>query len=49
MPRNLKLSRPLIIEMLSFDDIGNFFKWENIYIKTFRIAHWNTLDDSLMF
>jgi hypothetical protein len=35
--------------MTLFMNISNFIKWKNIYIITFSIAHWNTLDGSLRF
>ena len=40
MPRGLKVSRPLIANMISFINISNFFQWKNIYIMTFRAAQW---------
>ena len=48
MPRDLKVSHPLA-NMISFVNISNFFKWKNIYIVTFRVAHWDMLDDSVVF
>ena len=47
MPRGLKESRPLIANIIPFINISNFFKRTNIYIMTFSVAHWDTLDDSL--
>ena len=49
MSRGLKVSRLLIADMIQFVYISNFLKWENIFIMTFRVAHWDTLDDSLAF
>ena len=49
MLRGLKVSRPLIAYMIPFINISNFFKWKKIHIMIFRVAHWDTLDDSLAF
>jgi hypothetical protein len=49
MPRGLKMSRPLIANMIPFVNISNFFKWKNIYIMTLRVSHWDALDDRLAF
>ena len=49
MPRGLKVSRMLIVNVISFVNISNFFKGKNIYIIIFRVAHWDVLDDSLAF
>jgi hypothetical protein len=49
MPRGLKVSRPLNAYMIPFINISNFFEWKKIYIMTLRVAHWDTLDDSLAF
>ena len=49
MSRGLKVSRPLITNMIPFVNISNFYKWKNIYIMAFIIAHWDTLDDSLAY
>ena len=49
MPRGFKASRSLIANMIPFVNIGNFFKWKIIYIMTYRVAHWDMLDDSLAF
>jgi hypothetical protein len=49
LPRILIVSRPLIANMISFVNISKFFKWKNIYIMTFGVAHWDTLDESLAF
>ena len=43
------MSRLLIANMTTFVNISNFFRWKNIYIMAFRVAHWDTLDDSLAF
>ena len=49
MPRGLKVSRPLIVNMFSFVDIlSNFFMWKKFYRLTFWVAHWGTLDDILV-
>ena len=48
MPRGRKASCPLIIKMIPFVNISNFFKGENIYVMTFRVACWDTLDNSLV-
>ena len=45
MSRGLNVSRPLIANMIQLIHISDFFKWKNIYITTFRVAHWDTLDD----
>jgi hypothetical protein len=48
MPRGLQVSRLLIANMVTFVNISNFFKLKKkIYIMTFRVAHWDMLDDSL--
>ena len=39
------MSYPLI----PFINVSNFFKQKIMYIMTFRVAHWDTLDDSLAF
>jgi hypothetical protein len=49
MPRSLKVSCPLIANMIPFVNISKFFKWTNIYITTFGVAHWVTFDESLAF
>jgi hypothetical protein len=49
MPRGLKVSHPLIANMIPFVNISNFLKWKNIYIMKFKVANWDTLDDSLVF
>ena len=50
MPQGLKVSRPLIANMILFVNMSNFFKWKNNYIMTFRVvAHWDTWDGSLTF
>ena len=50
MPRGLKMSRMLIIDMILFIIIcKKIIKWENIYIRIFNIADWDTWDDSLAF
>jgi hypothetical protein len=46
MPRGLKVSQPLTVNMIPFVNIRNIFKWNNIYILTSRVAHWDMLDDS---
>ena len=43
MPRNLKVSHPLIAYKIPFVNITY------IYIMTFRVARWDTLGDSLVF
>jgi hypothetical protein len=44
------VSSPLIANVLSFINISNIFKQlRHIYLMTFRVANWNTLDDSLAF
>jgi hypothetical protein len=43
------VSCPLIVSMISFAKLSDFVNWKNIYIMTFRVAHWDTLDDSLVF
>ena len=35
--------------MTLFMNISNFIKWNNIYIMTFGITHWDTRDGSLRF
>ena len=45
--RGLKVSRSLIANMIPFVNISHFFKRKNIYIMTFRVTHWDTLDDNL--
>ena len=40
MLRYLKVSRPLIVNMLLFVYINNFLKWEIIYIMTFNVVNW---------
>ena len=45
----LKVSCLLIANVTPFGNISNIFKQLNIYVMTFRVAHWNTLDDSLAF
>jgi hypothetical protein len=49
MPWGFKVSRMPIANMIAFVNIYNFFKWKNIYIVTFGVAHCGTLDDSLAF
>ena len=49
MPRGLKVSRLLIANMIPFVNISNFFKWKIIYFMTFRVAHWDTLDNNVVF
>ena len=49
MPRGLKSSRPLIINMILFVNISNILSVKTIYIMTFRVAHWDVLDVSLAF
>ena len=44
MPRGLNLSHSLIAKMIPFVIICNFFKSEHIYIISFRVAHWDTID-----
>ena len=47
MPRGLKVSCLLIANMISFVNISNFFKLKKHLLHwTFRVAHWNTLDES---
>ena len=46
MPRGLKVSHLLLANMIPFVNISNFFKWKNVYFMTFRVAHWDTWDDS---
>ena len=48
MPRGLKVSRPLIADMIPYVNISNF-QVKNIFHMTFRVAHWDMLDDSLVF
>ena len=50
MPRRLKVSCPLIANMISFVNMSNFFKVKKkkkIYNVTSRVAHWDFLADSL--
>ena len=49
MHRGLKLSCPLIVNMILFVIIGNFLKLNSIFITTFSIAHWDALDDNFVF
>ena len=49
MPRGLKESRPLIIDIISFVNISNFFRRKYVFVMTFTTTHWDTLDDSLAF
>ena len=49
MPRGLKVSRRLIPNMIPVVNISSFFKWKNICIMTFRVAHLDTLDKTLVF
>ena len=49
MPRGLKVSYPLIVNMVPFVNIYNFFKWKNVYIMAFRAVRWDALDNSLAF
>ena len=46
MPRDLKVSRPLIFNMILFININKISKWKIIYIMTYSVVHWNTWDDS---
>ena len=39
----------LIANMISFVKISIFSSEKNIYIMTFRVAHWDTLTDSFVF
>ena len=41
------MSHLLIAIMNPLVNISNFFKLNNIFIMTFRVAHWDTLDDNL--
>jgi hypothetical protein len=45
MPRGLKVSRPLIVNMIPFVNISDFLKWKNTYIMIFRVAHHDTSND----
>ena len=47
MRRGLIESRLLIACMIPFVDTRNLFNCENIYIVTFRVAHWDAWDDSV--
>ena len=49
MPRDLKMSRPLIASMISFVNINNLFTKEIIYIVMFMVAYWDNLDDNVVF
>ena len=49
MPRCLKVSHPLIVNMISFVNTKKILQVKNIYIVTSRVAHWDMLDDSLAF
>ena len=46
MRRGLKVSRPLIVIMIPYVNISIYFNWKIIYIMTFGVALWDTLDDS---
>ena len=41
--------RPLTVNVIPFINISNLLKFKDIYILTVRIAHWDTLDSSLVF
>ena len=49
MPEGFKVLYPLVVNRIPFFNISNFFKWKRTYIMTFRVAHKDTLDDSLPF
>ena len=42
MPRGLKVSRMLIVDMILFANIINFLKRKIIVIMAFIVAHWDT-------
>jgi hypothetical protein len=42
MRRGLKLSHPLISNILLFVIMSNFLKFKNIYIMEFYVANWDT-------
>ena len=45
----LKVSRPLIANMILFVNINNCFNEEIVYVRTFSVAHWDTQDNSFAF
>ena len=44
MPRGLKMSQPLIANMIPSVNTSNFFRRKNIYVIKFRVVDWDTLD-----
>ena len=49
MLRGLKVSCPLIVNMILFVNITICFKWIFISIVTCRVGFWNTWDNSFVF
>jgi hypothetical protein len=48
MPRGLKVSCPILANMIPFINIGNSLKEEKKFM-TFRVAHWDTSYESCSF
>ena len=44
---DFKVPRMLIVNMIAFVKVSNFFMLKNIYIMMSRVAHWNTLEHNL--
>lgn len=49
MPRGLKVSSPLIANMIIFVNIHNSCRSNNVYIITFDVPYWVVLEDILPF
>ena len=49
MPRGLKVSHPLITNMILLANISNFLKQRIIYMMTSSVAHWDAWDDGFVF
>ena len=47
--KGLKVSCLYIANMMSFVNTDNFFNLKSICIMTSRVAHWDTLDERLVF
>ena len=45
MPKDTKVSRILIGNIMLFVNTSMFFQREIIYIMTLTVAHWDTWDD----
>ena len=46
-PKGLNVSRLLIVNVIPFVTISNFFKWTNFLHYDIQSSRWITLDDSL--